>query len=449
MDYKSVVERLFERHRSVQSAGFSADAYKPGLGQMLSYASALGNPHEAFRSIHVAGTNGKGTVCSMLAAALASEGLRVGLYTSPHLLDFRERIKIISSGGVEMIPEETVCSFLDSYDRPGLSFFEITTGMAFRWFADSGVDIAVIETGLGGRLDSTNIITPELSVITSIGLDHCDLLGSTRALIAAEKAGIFKPGVPALVWGRDQETEEVFRSAAAQAASPLYFAEDFDLPAAPAGLEGTEILNWKVALSALEILGHDGYSTAAVADYKKATGLRGRWEQLCDDPVVICDIGHNPQALEANFARLALLRSGRDRDTELRSAHPSHALAWAPPVHVVTGGHGSAVPAPAGAQEGRPLIIVYGAMADKDVDSIASLLPPDAEYILVQPNTPRAMSLSDLALKLKSLNFTEQQSVAEGVCAALRRARDLHDPIIYIGGSTYVVSEAISYFESL
>ncbi len=439
MDYKSVVERLFERHRSVQSAGFSADAYKPGLGQMLSYASALGNPHEAFRSIHVAGTNGKGTVCSMLAAALASEGLRVGLYTSPHLLDFRERIKIISSGGVEMIPEETVCSFLDSYDRPGLSFFEITTGMAFRWFADSSVDIAVIETGLGGRLDSTNIITPELSVITSIGLDHCDLLGSTRALIAAEKAGIFKPGVPALVWGRDQETEEVFKSAAAQAASPLYFAEDFDLPAAPAGLEGTEILNWKVALSALEILGHDGYSPAAVADYKKATGLRGRWEQLCDDPVVICDIGHNPQALEANFARLALLRFGRGRDGGTVVARD----------HVNGRGPRGSVGGMSGAQEGRPLIIVYGAMADKDVDSIASLLPPDAEYILVQPNTPRAMSLSDLALKLKSLNFTEQQSVAEGVCAALRRARDLHDPIIYIGGSTYVVSEAISYFESL
>ena len=449
MDYKSVVERLFERHRSVQSAGFSADAYKPGLGQMLSYARALGDPHEAFRSIHVAGTNGKGTVCSMLAAAIASEGLRVGLYTSPHLLDFRERIKIISSGGVEMIPEETVCSFLDSYDRPGLSFFEITTGMAFRWFADSGVDIAVIETGLGGRLDSTNIITPELSVITSVGLDHCDLLGSTRALITAEKAGIFKPGVPALVWGRDQETEEVFRSAAAKGASPLYFAEDFDLPAAPAGLEGTEILNWKVALSALEILGHDGYSPAAVADYKKATGLRGRWEQLCDDPVVICDIGHNPQALEANFARLALLRFGRDRDGGTVAAR-DHVNGRGPRGSV--GGMSGAkfrVPAPAEAQEGRPLIVVYGAMADKDVDSIASLLPPDAEYILVQPNTPRAMSLSDLALKLKSLNFTEQQSVAEGVCTALRRARDLHDPIIYIGGSTYVVSEAISYFESL
>ena len=406
MDYKSVVERLFERHRSVQTAGFSADAYKPGLEQMVSYAKSLGNPQDAFRSIHVAGTNGKGTVCSMLAAALASSGLRTGLYTSPHLIDFRERIKIVGPDGVEMIPENAVCDFMERYDRAGLSFFEVTTGMAFRWFADRGVDVAVIETGLGGRLDSTNIITPLISIITSIGLDHCSLLGNTRAEIAAEKAGIFKPGVPALVWGRDSETQPVFEAIASRTGSPLYFAEDFDLPTPPADacLGGTEALDWRVALSALAILGQSGYSLETVADYKLATGLRGRWEQLCDDPTVICDIGHNPQALAANFARL---------------------------------------------EAPRPLIVVYGAMADKDVDSIAPLMPTDAEYILVQPRTPRAMSLKDLALKLKRLNFTEQQSVAEGVREALLRARELPGPIIYIGGSTFVVSEAISYFESL
>ena len=284
MDYSSVVESLFERHRSVRDSGFSGDAYKPGLDAMLSYCDFLGHPERKFRSIHVAGTNGKGSVCSMLAAALASRGLRVGLYTSPHLVDFRERIKIIgplataslsdarqavgheipwppaaseregpaplgvggkeraaraegfqsnlpASGAwlAEMIPEEAVCEFMQRYDREGLTFFELTTGMAFWWFAQQGVDVAVIETGLGGRLDSTNVITPELSVITSIGLDHCDLLGSTRAEIAAEKAGIFKPGVPAVVWGRDQETQPVFELTAADIGAPLYFAEDYPI----------------------------------------------------------------------------------------------------------------------------------------------------------------------------------------------------------------------------
>ena len=224
--YEGLLEDLFSRHPSVQTSGFTAGAYKPGLSGMLRFDAALGHPSRGFRSIHVAGTNGKGSVCSMLASALAARGLRVGLYTSPHLTDFRERIKIITDGGFEMIPRDEVMRFLQEEDLEGLSFFEITTGLAFRHFAERQVDIAVIETGLGGRLDSTNILTPELSVVTSIGLDHCALLGDTRARIAAEKAGIFKPGVPALCGQRDEQTAPVFEAHAAAVPCPLFWAEE-------------------------------------------------------------------------------------------------------------------------------------------------------------------------------------------------------------------------------
>ena len=415
--YTQTVERLFERHRSVQTAGFSSDAYKPGLGQMFDFAAFLGDPQLRWRGVHVAGTNGKGSVCSMLAAALAACGLRTGLYTSPHLVDFRERIKVLP--GAEMISQEEVCEFLEGYDREGLSFFEVTTGMAFKWFADRGVDVAVIETGLGGRLDSTNIITPLISIITSIGLDHCALLGNTRAEIAAEKAGIFKPGVPALVWGRDPETLPVFESAAAAVGCPLYFAEDFPVPEdfPPLDLAGPcQDINLRTVVAALAIL-HDSNGTVAlspcvceaIASAARITGLRGRWEHVLDKPLTICDIAHNPPALAVNMERLTALCKA----------------------------------------EKRPLLIVFGAMADKDEDSVATILPQEAEYFLVQPSTPRAMRTGDLALKLKRNCFSVQPSVAAGVQAALERAKLLPDPIIYIGGSTYVVSEAISYLESI
>ena len=406
----------------MQTAGFSSDAYKPGLGQMFDYAAFLGDPQLRWRGVHVAGTNGKGSVCSMLAAALAACGLRTGLYTSPHLVDFRERIKVLQPGA-EMISEAEVCEFLESYDREGLSFFEVTTGMAFKWFADRGVDVAVIETGLGGRLDSTNIITPLISIITSIGLDHCALLGNTRAEIAAEKAGIFKPGVPALVWGRDPETLPVFESAAAAVGCPLYFAEDFPVPEGfpPLDLTGPcQDINLRTVVAALAILQQDDSglpATAAlnpgvceaIATAARITGLRGRWEQVLDKPLTICDIAHNPPALAVNMERLTALCKA----------------------------------------EKRPLLIVFGAMADKDEDSVATILPQEAEYFLVQPSTPRAMRTGDLALKLKRNCFSVQPSVAAGVQAALERAKLLPDPIIYIGGSTYVVSEAISYLESI
>ena len=420
MDYEAAVEALFERHRSVRDAGFKGDAYKPGLEAMASYADFLGHPERRFRCIHVAGTNGKGSVCSMLASALAARGLRVGLYTSPHLLDFRERIKLVEivEGYPQavMIPRSYVCSFLEKYDRDGLSFFEITTGMAFSWFADIKADVAVIETGLGGRLDSTNIIVPELSVITSIGLDHCDLLGSTRAEIAAEKAGIFKPGVPALVWGRDPETLPVFEREASSSGAPLYFAEDYpvpsDFPISQMDLSGAcSELNLRTVLAALSLLPHSSEelfpAVEAIVKAAEFTGLHGRWETFGTNPLIICDIGHNPPALKANFDKLARMRNG------------------------------------------RPLLIVYGVMADKAIDDILPLMPRDAEYFFVEPDTPRALPLESLALKLNSLNGVPAGSVEQGVRKALERALQLHEPIIYIGGSTFVVSEAIIYLKTI
>ena len=414
MTYDERIALLFSLHRSVQTGGFSSDAYKPGLEAMARFDDVLGHPHRSYATVHVAGTNGKGSVCSMIAAALASAGMRVGLYTSPHLLDFRERMKVVTRDGWTMIPREDVLSFLDKYEdsAAGLTFFEITTGMAFSWFASQKVDAAVIETGLGGRLDSTNIIIPRLSVVTSIGLDHCDLLGSTRAAIAAEKAGIFKPGVPALVWGRDPETQPVFEDIASQQGSPLHYAEDLASVPEPLPQEAHAAVNYLTDAASLQLLGVPLPSPDPLLHAASLTGLRARWEILRSSPLTICDIGHNPPAISCNVARLQALRQA-----------------------------GNGTP--------RPLIVVYGAMADKDVSSISHLLPPDATYILTAPATPRAMDVNTLALKLKHLRFRKSRSVADAVRKAFRLAAGLPDPIIYIGGSTYVASEAISYIESI
>ena len=404
--YNALLEELFARHPSVQTAGFSAGAYKPGLDAMRRFDAALGHPAEQIRTVHVAGTNGKGSVCSMLAAALAATGLRVGLYTSPHLVDFRERIKLVGPDGWSMIPKEDVFRFLTEQDLEGLSFFEVTTGLAFRWFADRQVDIAVIEVGLGGRLDSTNILVPELSVVTSIGLDHCALLGDTRAAIAGEKAGIFKPGVPALCGRRDPETEPVFAARAAEAPCPLFFAEDFDTATFDLDLPGPcQPENLRTALAALELLGIDADTAVceAIAHTATRTGLRGRWERVQAEPEVICDIGHNPPALEINFRRL--------RDS------------------------------------GRPLLIVYGIMADKDLDAIRPLMPEHARYFLVAPRGERALPAERLAARMQGLDCVVCASVKDGVDQALDAARHIPGCILYIGGSNFVVAEAIGMFD--
>lgn len=399
--YRMLLDELFEKHPTVQRTGFVQGAYKPGLEGMSEFDEALGHPWKKFKSVHVAGTNGKGSVSSMLASALSANGMAVGLYTSPHLVDFRERIKVIRDGHAVMIPERDVWDFLTSNNIDGLSFFEITTGMAFSWFAAQGVDAAVIETGLGGRLDSTNIIVPSLSIVTSIGLDHCALLGNTRAEIAAEKAGIFKPGVPALVATRDEETAPVFERHASEIHCPLFFSEDFDEPDFDTDLHGPyQRVNLHTALAALELLGEEA-DMDALSRTAGITGFRGRWEKLSDNPELICDIGHNPAALEINFKRLTAL--------------------------------------------GRPLFIVYGIMADKDIKSIRKLMPDRARYFLTAPDMPRSLPVEDLARAMEGLDFRIAGSVAEGTRMAIEEASAVPDSLIYVGGSNFVVAECISY----
>ncbi|MGM9791560.1 MAG: bifunctional folylpolyglutamate synthase/dihydrofolate synthase [Candidatus Cryptobacteroides sp.] len=410
MEYDKLIEDIYSRHPSVQVSGFGPKSYKAGLEAMRGFDAQLGSPWRKYRIIHVAGTNGKGSVSSMLASCLAASGLSVGLYTSPHLLDFRERIKIVSPEGWEMVSKDYVQNFLE--ERPDeiehLSFFEITTGLAFKWFADRRVDIAVIEVGLGGRLDSTNIIDSELAVVTSIGLDHCALLGSTREQIASEKGGIFKSGSKALVWGHDAQTDPVFEECARNSGARLHYADEVisepslnSIDFGAMDLRGEyQRDNVRTALSALSLLGIAA-EPGAIEHTSRRTGLRGRWETLCEQPKIICDIGHNPAALEMNFAQL----------------------------------HSS----------GRPLTIVYGIMADKALDDIAPLMPADADYILCAPKGSRALPVRDLHTRLSTLRpelrLQEAPSVADAVKMAISKSQI--ESIIYIGGSTFVVAEAL------
>lgn len=419
------VEALFKRFPSVQNVPFG-DAYKPGLDRMMAFDELLGHPSGAFKTIHIAGTNGKGSVANMLAANLAASGYKTGLYTSPHILDFRERMRIKDgSSTVSMVPEDYVLDFIQRYrpdfERLSLSFFEITTGMAFKWFADCCVDWAVVEVGLGGRLDSTNIITPELSVITSIGLDHCALLGNTLAEIAAEKAGIIKPGVPVVVGHRDPETDPVFVARAADSGSRLVFAASAagPLPAlrqkllTEMDLQGRcQAENLGTVAAALSELGIPLHPDA-IAHTAVLMDFHGRWEKLSDEPLVICDIGHNPPALKENFAQLReMLRAGYS-----------------------------------------DLIIVYAVMADKDLGSILPLMPPEASYIFTTPKTARALPAEEIAVKFERFfaparpKFSVVPDVAEAVQEALAQMAACPKPIIYIGGSTFAVAEALPVFK--
>ena len=444
--YGALLEEIFQRFPSVQKTDF-ATAYKPGLAGMEAFCEALGHPERAFKSIHVAGTNGKGSVASLLASALAGVGLRTGLYTSPHLVDFRERARIVTGDTFELIPKEYVFDFLTTWEpyfiEQGLSFFEITTGLAFKWFADAGVDAAVIEAGLGGRLDSTNVITPELTLVTTIGLDHCALLGNTLEAIAGEKAGIFKPGVPALVGESNPETDPVFDDKAWMLC-PLTYADKIrpslwhrrqdilkkmDLQA------DVQEKNLRTVLAAVDILKQiPGFKAladtegvlAGITGAARRTGFRGRWERLSELPFVICDIGHNPQALQYNFAQLRRY-----------------------------------------VEEGRcsSLIIVYGVMADKDLDSILPLMPVDATYIFTAPQTARALPAAEILKRFTAAPAVAPRraytadSVRQAVQMALQLAQTLSQqtnrsasaskpvpPLVFIGGSAFVVAEALPLF---
>lgn len=415
--YNSLIEDIFKRFPSVQKDGFTAGAYKPGLERMQAFDAFLGYPSRKFKAIHIAGTNGKGSVANLLASALSKCGLKVGLYTSPHILDFRERIRVndlISKGYVH----KQLTDWLPWIVENNLSFFEITTGLAFKYFADSGVNVAVIETGLGGRLDSTNILEkPLLTIVTSIGYDHMALLGDTLPKIAAEKAGIFKAGVPALIGEATEETRPVFDAKAA-GFCPLTYAEEVNptfwdrrediLQAMDLGAE-VQRQNLRTVLAALDILGiHDERALDGIIHAARDMRFHGRWERLRRDPLVIADIGHNAHALRHNFSQLEAM--------------------------------------------GRPLIIVYGIMADKDLDAIIPLMPRSATYIFTSPATPRALPAQDILDRFLSSRPSKASGeipiVIPSVADAVKKALEIasKDSVIYIGGSTFVVSEALPLF---
>lgn len=436
-EYNSLLEEIFARHQSVQTAGFTSGSYKPGLDRMKAFLDVLGldmGQDCKYRTIHIAGTNGKGSVSSMIASALDAEDYRVGLFTSPHLLDFRERIKVIENGMARMISREDVFEFFTGQkacaEKLGLSFFELTTGLAFWWFAKENVDMAVIETGLGGRLDSTNVIVPELSIITSIGLDHCAILGNTRQEIASEKAGIFKQGVPALVGEYDEETAPVFERAAAEVHCPLFYADEYEsIP--DMDLQGEyQKKNTDTVLTALELLGIDA-NDAAIAHTAAVTDLHGRWERLDDrfkkwaginaNPCVITDIGHNPPALRWNTAQL---------ESMMKSGMFDH------------------------------LIIIYGIMADKALDDIIPILPgigclcdADIDYIFTTPATPRALPAKEISehfTRLKPAAGTlPKMKVIDNVADALAEAGRMCSghSLLYFGGSAFLVADVLKILQ--
>lgn len=421
MNYEEKLSWLFRQLPMFSRIG--AAAYKPGLERSIALAEHFGNPQDKWKSIHVAGTNGKGSVSHLLACALQSNGYKVGLYTSPHLVDFRERMRING----RMIPKDKVEQFIDEWreaaerypDKP--SFFELTMMMAFKWFADEKVDFAVIEVGMGGRLDSTNIIHPLMSVITNISWDHAQFLGDTLGKIAGEKAGIMKSGVPVVVGEAEGDVEEVFRRHAAETGAQLIEAYNLQDAEANARLEELcplhgdyqhkNLNTFRVAARTLEKIIpslHMDKMEQSVRDVVKATGLRGRWEILSDSPLTICDTGHNEAGIRSNMAQLKRLMSGRP---------------------------------------GARLHMVIGFVADKDLDHILPLFPTNAVYYLSQAQIPRALNYLDLKVKADAYgwNSTAYYTVSGAVQAA--RSAAAPGDIIYIGGSTFIVADHLANLE--
>lgn len=429
MTYQQTLDYLFSQLPMFQRVGKAA--YKANLDNTLALDEYFNHPHRKLRTIHVAGTNGKGSTSHMLASILARAGLKVGLYTSPHLRDFRERIKI---NGV-MIPEPEVVGFVEKhkafFEAIKPSFFEMTVVLAFDYFARQQVDIAVIEVGLGGRLDSTNIITPELSVITNIGLDHTELLGDTLAKIAYEKAGIIKPHVPVVITQSQEETREVFVAKADESHSPIRFADTsyrvisvrqegymyqiLEVEHVNSGsvkalkldlLGGYQQFNICGVLAAIDLLKEMGYSISdshlqdGLASVKSATGLLGRWQVLHQNPLIICDTGHNVDGLTQVVDQI-----GRVQCAKLR--------------------------------------MVVGMVGDKNIDGMLGLLPKNAIYYFTKASIPRALDEKELAHRASPFNLHGNTfSTVENALSAAKADASPND-FIFVGGSTFVVAEVV------
>ena len=406
-DYQKTLNWLFKQLPMYQRDGKAA--YKADITNTVELCNYLDNPEKKFKAIHIAGTNGKGSTAHMLASIFQEAGYRTGLYTSPHLKDFRERVKLNG----QMVPKDDVVEFIQTnkpfFKRKSLSFFEMTVGLAFDFFAKKEVDIAIIETGLGGRLDSTNVITPLLSVITNIGLDHTMFLGDTLQEIAKEKAGIIKQGIPVII-GQTQvgEIADTFENEAASKKSKIYFADQLNwLPKYKTDLKGKyQELNVNTAIATVKVLQlqgeniTDSHIANGVGNVVHNTGLQGRWQKLLDKPMVVCDTAHNKEGLEIVMEQLS-------------------------------------------AEHFNKLHVVVGMVNDKNIEGALSLFPKDAIYYFCKADIPRALDVKDLAevaanIGLKGGVYT---SVRDAYANALEAANS--NDFIYIGGSTFVVAEVV------
>lgn len=441
MNYQQTIDYLYTQLPMFTRVGSSA--VKKGLDNTLELCRILGDPQAKFKSIHVGGTNGKGSTSHMLAAILQTAGYKTGLYTSPHLRDFRERIRIDG----EMIPEQDVVDFVaqhrTDFDTIQPSFFEMTVGLAFDYFVKNQVDIAVIEVGLGGRLDSTNVITPLLSVITNIGWDHMNLLGDTLPLIAGEKAGIIKPGIPVVIGEYQEEVAPVFEQKAKEEGSPISFASERWNVSALRKAGGRSLLNvtaerriqngadstsdsglrtldlkldltgtyqqknLKTVLTAVEELRHQGFHisdqhiVSALQQVQKLTGLAGRWQTLSTNPLTICDTGHNPEGITEVLNNIA----------KVKYEH---------------------------------LHFVIGVVNDKDISKILAMLPKDATYYFCKPDIPRGLDATILQSQaeeagLKGLVYPSVNEAMKTAQAAAAAA-----DLVFVGGSTFVVAEVVA-----
>lgn len=414
MDYQHTLEYLYNSVPMFQQVG--GRAYKEGLENTLALDEHFGHPHRNFRTIHVAGTNGKGSCSHTLAAILQEAGYRTGLYTSPHLVDFRERIRVNG----QPIPEEYVIRFVEeerSFFEPlSPSFFELTTAMAFRYFADQQVDVAIIEVGLGGRLDCTNIIRPDLCIITNISFDHTQFLGSTLAQIASEKAGIIKQGVPVVIGETTPETRPVFAEKAQAVQAPICFAEEHvseEYPDMDYELKGLyQEKNRRTLLTALPLLEKAGYrlSEQAIrngfAHVCELTGLMGRWQKLQDAPTLICDTGHNVGGITYIAEQLKQ-------------------------------------------QTYRKLHIVMGMVNDKDIRGVLALLPHDADYYFTKASVKRALPEAELARLANATGL--QGECYPDVPTAVRAAQEksLPEDFIFVGGSSFIVADLLASRDAL
>lgn len=404
MTYQQTLDWLFTQLPMYQRIGGAN--YKIDLEKTHLLMDLLGHPENGFKSIHVAGTNGKGSVSHMLASVLQEQGLKVGLYTSPHLKDFRERIKINGQMISEAAVVDFVTAYKDAFTNLQLSFFEMTVGLAFAYFKQEQVDIAIIEVGMGGRLDSTNVITPLVSVITNIGYDHMAFLGDTLEKIAGEKAGIIKNNVPVVIGKTQSETAEVFKTKAALHHAPIIFADQQKSGALATDLMGSyQKENSATAYTALMQLPElfkpsEEAISKGFANTVANTGLRGRWQIINQEPLCIADTAHNLDGLKVVLQQL--------------EATPHAAL------------H-----------------LVIGMVQDKDVNSILALFPKNAHYYFCQPNLPRALAVENLANMASAIGLRGgvYSSVKTALEAALASAQK--EDVVFVGGSTFVVAEAL------